>query len=333
MAVTQKDIAREAGVSQTVVSDVLKGSARGRVSADTRDRILEAARRLSYRPNASAQALRLRQSRQVAYLTQRSDAREYHSLTEQIIGGVASVLAEADYRLLIQTTAGAAEQCRAPRELIASGICDACVVRAFEEQDALWAALKQVAAPCVVIGQCPDPDLTSVAHDAPGMVRAAIDHAVGLGHRRLGFVTPRSRTDYHRLLQQAWREGSREHGLDGGAWLAPLGSPEEARSLASGWLGGAGPSAVICTDAAAAVHLMHAALRAGRPIGADLELIVIGPPTLLAAYVPGTWYFRTDPDGIGRRAGEELVRQLGGGAPAGPIRVLPPIRQVEGPLL
>ena len=60
MSITQKDIAREVGVSQATVSDVLYGRPRGRVSADTRKRIMETARRLGYRPNASAQALRTR---------------------------------------------------------------------------------------------------------------------------------------------------------------------------------------------------------------------------------------------------------------------------------
>ncbi|MFI6760828.1 LacI family DNA-binding transcriptional regulator [Micromonospora sp. NPDC050417] len=50
-----EDVAKEAGVSRTTVSRVMAGS--GPVSAATRDRVREAARRLDYRPDPVARAL------------------------------------------------------------------------------------------------------------------------------------------------------------------------------------------------------------------------------------------------------------------------------------
>lgn len=57
--VTQKDVAREARVNQTVVSAVMRG-ANGtvKVSEVTRQRVLEVAAALDYRPNASARSMR-----------------------------------------------------------------------------------------------------------------------------------------------------------------------------------------------------------------------------------------------------------------------------------
>lgn len=54
---TIKDIAARVGVSATVVSQVLRGVQGSMVSATTRQRILDAARELGYRPNRQAQAL------------------------------------------------------------------------------------------------------------------------------------------------------------------------------------------------------------------------------------------------------------------------------------
>jgi len=65
---TSIDVARCAGVSQSTVSLVLSGKARGRVSEATADRVRECARELGYRPNVAAQALRLGASRAVALL-------------------------------------------------------------------------------------------------------------------------------------------------------------------------------------------------------------------------------------------------------------------------
>lgn len=60
--VTIKDIAREAGVSTTLVSFVMSNATAGeslyRVSSETSKRVLEVAQRLRYKPNSSARALR-----------------------------------------------------------------------------------------------------------------------------------------------------------------------------------------------------------------------------------------------------------------------------------
>jgi DNA-binding LacI/PurR family transcriptional regulator len=58
-AITMKDVAERAGVSMMTVSLALRGDASGsRISEETRQRVLEAARALRYRPNARGRALR-----------------------------------------------------------------------------------------------------------------------------------------------------------------------------------------------------------------------------------------------------------------------------------
>jgi LacI family transcriptional regulator len=55
-SVTQKDIAKLAGVSTTVVSYVINNGPRP-VNKETRQRVLRAIEELGYRPNKSAQRL------------------------------------------------------------------------------------------------------------------------------------------------------------------------------------------------------------------------------------------------------------------------------------
>jgi len=66
---TLTDIARETRTSISTVSRVLAGgSAAARISQGTRERVMEAARRLGYRPNLVARSLRTRRSNTVALL-------------------------------------------------------------------------------------------------------------------------------------------------------------------------------------------------------------------------------------------------------------------------
>ena len=55
---TSVDVARRAGVSQSTVSLVMSGKARGRVSSETEATVWRAVRELGYRPNIAARALR-----------------------------------------------------------------------------------------------------------------------------------------------------------------------------------------------------------------------------------------------------------------------------------
>ncbi len=64
--VTSVDVARRAGVSQSTVSLVLSGKARGRISARTEEAVRAAAAELGYRPNVAARALRTGVARSVA---------------------------------------------------------------------------------------------------------------------------------------------------------------------------------------------------------------------------------------------------------------------------
>lgn len=64
--VTSKDVAKRAGVSQSVVSAVLNGTVGIRVSNETRQKVLEAIKELNYQVDAQARGLRLGRSKSIA---------------------------------------------------------------------------------------------------------------------------------------------------------------------------------------------------------------------------------------------------------------------------
>jgi DNA-binding LacI/PurR family transcriptional regulator len=70
VAPTLFDVARAAGVSEMAASSALNGGRRGsaRVSAETRERVLTAAQRLGYRPNATARALANRRTNAIGFV-------------------------------------------------------------------------------------------------------------------------------------------------------------------------------------------------------------------------------------------------------------------------
>lgn len=64
---TRRDVAAEAGVTETIVSYVLNGNRY--VSADKKERVMAAVEKLGYRPNYLARSLRIQESRHLLFLT------------------------------------------------------------------------------------------------------------------------------------------------------------------------------------------------------------------------------------------------------------------------
>ncbi len=90
-AATLSDVGREAGVSAMAASTVLNGArTSSRISPETRTRILDAAARLSYRPNAAARALVRRRMSTLGVVTVVEDGDLNHYFLEVFNGILAA---------------------------------------------------------------------------------------------------------------------------------------------------------------------------------------------------------------------------------------------------
>jgi len=71
-AVSSKDVAREAGVSQATVSYILNENKNVRVKPETREAVLAAIKKLDYHPNEIARGMRLNKSMSIGIITERN---------------------------------------------------------------------------------------------------------------------------------------------------------------------------------------------------------------------------------------------------------------------
>jgi DNA-binding LacI/PurR family transcriptional regulator len=183
--VSSLDVAKLAGVSQSAVSRVFSNGARARVSPAMRQRVLDAADTLGYRPNALARAVFVGRSRIVAVLfsylynqfyaealeriCHALQARGYHALvfmvpdtTDDIDTVVQEIL---DYRVDGLITASVE---------LSSGICQQC----YDQQ-----------IPVVMFNRAQDdPRLSAVTADNVAGARAVAQHLVRTGHQRIAMI-------------------------------------------------------------------------------------------------------------------------------------------------
>ncbi|MFV0286708.1 MAG: LacI family DNA-binding transcriptional regulator [Demequina sp.] len=176
---TLQDVALAAGVSPATASRAL--SAPASVSIERRHRVLEAAERLGYRPNRSAQALASGRSRHLGLVLP--------DLANPFFATVAKgVQAQARGTRRSVLVADTDEDVRAEREVVedlqpgVDGLL-LCSPRIGEDE------IRSIAShgPVVIVNREVD-GLASVSFDVASGVHAALEHLRALGHRRIAYV-------------------------------------------------------------------------------------------------------------------------------------------------
>jgi DNA-binding LacI/PurR family transcriptional regulator len=182
---TMQDVARQAGVSLSTVSYALSGTRS--VSAATRERIQQAMEELGYTPNAMARGLASRRSRVLALVYPATAERGLGGTVAEFVAAAADTARDNGHHLVLWPFR--TEQADEIRDLALQGMADGVLVMEVTLDDPRVATLRDSGVPFTMIGRTRDVgDLPSVDVDFERTTRDAVDHLVGLGHRRIAFL-------------------------------------------------------------------------------------------------------------------------------------------------
>jgi DNA-binding LacI/PurR family transcriptional regulator len=183
---TVSDVAREAGVSNTVVSHSLND--KGRVDPETRRRVKEVAERLGYVPSRAARNLALGRSDTIGLLL------------PELFGLPLTEILSSDWygRVAIEASQAAIDRRQALTILPGVGTAtdvahfgiDGAIVADPIGDDPRCAALEAAGVKYVVLGRDPvRPEVPSVAPDTPGATLELLDHLHDAGARSIAAVS------------------------------------------------------------------------------------------------------------------------------------------------
>ena len=179
---TIDDVAAAAGVSVATVSRALRGLPN--VAPSTRNRVVEIARHLSYRPDPAASRLAAGRTKTVAVAVPTLVGWYF----TQVVGGAEAVLSEAGYDLLVIGVTGDDARERFVRDALsldrrADGLILVDLWLSHDQAEDLAATDIHV----VTIGfECDA--ISSVILDDAAVGRDAANHLLDLGHRDIGLI-------------------------------------------------------------------------------------------------------------------------------------------------
>jgi DNA-binding LacI/PurR family transcriptional regulator len=340
-APTLADVARAAGVSEMAASSALNGGRRGsaRVSAETCERVLAAARQLGYRPNATARALANRRTNAVGVVTNfLGDEPNLYFL--EVFSGVIQGATQAGQTTSVFTL-GDWHEAPARVPALCDGRVDGLILLAPRLSDDGSGWLPQHTPMVSVHTDRPVRGVVNYETDNVGGACEVVRRMLAMGHRRIlhvggpaGFSGAVERVEgYLRAHAEAGVKPAPDHVVH-----SPL-SVEGGRDAMHAWLqrhrGQPLPDAVFGCNDAIAFGCIEALRARGLRVPDDVS--VVGYDYTFIARAADMATVRQPLHAMGRQAVEVLLQRIealrGGEAYAGPLNIVLPTEIVPGSTL
>jgi LacI family transcriptional regulator len=182
-------VAELAGVSRTTVSFVLNDVPGVKISEETRQRVLHAARKLKYYPTAAAKSLASGKTHRVGLILGVGQERlASDAFLPAFLQGVTASVHRRGYLLMVHMPEEVKSH-EAYLRLIREQQVDGLILSGPRSDDPLLPVLAEEGFPLILHGRPNGHGLPCVDIDNQAGAYQAVSHLIGLGHRRIGFIS------------------------------------------------------------------------------------------------------------------------------------------------
>lgn len=285
---TIADVARKARVSKSTVSRVLSGKP-NYMRAATRARVEHAITKLSYRPSSVARSLVSKRTHTVGLVI--SDVG--NPFYSDVIHGAEDVAIAHGYALFLCSTNYDVERGWAYVQSLADKQVDGVLLMSSSMSGEWLAELVKHQIPTVAVDwevrQTASRTLGLITQDFEAGIREAVDHLVGLGHRRLAHVSGPLNLATARIRRDAFVHALATHGIDASQVEVVEGNLRTdggRRALAQLMELPQRPTAIFAANDLTAIGIIWAARDRGLRVPEELSVVGLDDVPLAAEITP-----------------------------------------------
>jgi DNA-binding LacI/PurR family transcriptional regulator len=312
---TSQNVADMAGVSRTTVSFVLNRLEGVSISESTRERVLEAARKLNYHPNSAGRKLVSGKSNALGLVLCQSPEQVFaDAFLPRVILGVEQAAMQENFHVLLKPVEPGDSE--GYTRLIHENHVDGIILSGPRQDDAEIVRLHDEGVPIMLLGQLPDTRICFVDVNAIDGAETAVGHLLEAGHHRIGMITnaplsytsaQQRRTGYTNALQK--KNIALESSLIKEGNYTPSSGYHAMKQLLTE---SPRPSAVFVASDVVAAGAILAVKRAGLRIPEDVAIVGFDDIPMAEYLDPPLTTVRLPAFGLGWAAGERLIRLIRG---------------------
>lgn len=315
------DVARMAGVSTSIASKILNDVATVSVRPETRQRVLDAAARLDYRPHVTARALAGGSSHALALLVPELTNPVY----SKMIRGAFEQARALAYTVMVAEDVEGRETDASFGNLVSAGHVDGLLVASARRGNPMLASLADKGIPHVFVNRPFAGSGRNVTMDVAGASRLVVEYLVGLGHTAIGHVAGPRDLETGRTRAVAFATAATEHHLT----AAPISYEtfdERGGHDATVRLLRRHPrlTAIYSSSLSQAIGVVHAIHDRGLRIPQDVSVVAYDDLPLAAYLTPPLDTVAMPLAELGRTAVTALVEQINGAEPTDVQIPIPP---------
>ena len=278
---TLRDVAARAGLSPATISRALSGQRY--VDRATRDRAMEAAEALGYRPNSLARALRAKRTMTVGLII--PDIRNDFFAESATV--LQSAFEEHGYRLLLCISGNEAERDRSYLRTLAEFRVDALVYVPSTPSGArgLFSAPKRI--PIVeLLRHSDDGDFDAIVSDDREGSFALTSHLIAGGHRRIAMIAGQGSLSTTRYRIEGYRDALRSAGLAAQIVRGTYDPDSGYRATRELFARAPRPTAIYASGSPVTLGVLRAFKDLGIAVPRDVSLVAYEDPEWYAAQNP-----------------------------------------------
>ncbi len=327
------EVAKIAGVSPITASRAIRGV--GYVSEAARERILAAAAQLDYTPDMLARRMRGEKSRLIGVFVNNYGSQVLHEITKAI-----SAEARArGYDILLFNAERFDRPGRQETSDMLGKLCDGLLLLMPNAADNYLNVVERQRMPCVFVSfDARAMQLPVVALENRAGARAAVEHLLALGHRRIAFIAGTGATGQSAERQKGYIDSLEAAGLavdpalmEEGAFAQTGGHAATGRLLALP----DPPTAIFAANDEMAFGAIDAIHSRGLKVPGDISVIGFDDIPIASHIFPPLTTMRQPLDAMAAAAVAEVVDLIEGGD-IGPRRIAFPlelvVRKSTGPV-
>lgn len=312
--VTIKDVAREAGVSITTVSNVLNNRTTS-MSEATLQRVQHVMKTLCFRPNPLARGLVTRRTATLGVVLAEIET----PLFLQALNRIEPIARQAGYSVLMSNASNPAQE-HAVVQLLLEQRVDGLIFLSVSEkaENDHVSELERMQVPTVLVNRAKTyPNLDQINWDDTAGVTAAVEHLIGLGHRRIAHLCGPERRCSGQNRLQGYRVALERHGLP---WRPEYVCPGDYTDSEELWQASTRhlltlsprPTAILASDDMVAATAIKTIQRAGLDVPLDVAVVGVDDQHFGSYLNPALTTVRLPVLEAGRRAVKMVLERIAG---------------------